>query len=145
MPGEMRPAEWMPLRQALEYLRDRGVVESDAVYGSGRQVGKGLAASVLQRADRNVRAIARAALEESEHASLARGRPRAPLETAERAVRHMAELLDASTPPGWLFVVLLASEGEGGLSTYISNAQRTEVVALLRELADHLEQGVRPL
>lgn len=66
---------------------------------------------------------------------------RATLEEGEVACRQLAEALNETMPEGWGFTLILFSYGEDGFSTYISTAQRADMVASLRELCDKLEQG----
>lgn len=64
---------------------------------------------------------------------------RAPLESAENKARDIARTLKAACPPGWGFVLVLASYGEDGFSTYMSSVERQDAVKLMREMADRIE------
>ncbi len=68
---------------------------------------------------------------------------RSPLEAAEVKCREIALLLKDVMPPGWRFVLILASEGEGGFMTYMANAQREGAIKLLRELAEKIEKDAK--
>lgn len=59
---------------------------------------------------------------------------RATLETAEAAARRMGVAISKHVPPGWRFVLVLASSGAQGASTYIASIERESAVALLEEL-----------
>lgn len=70
---------------------------------------------------------------------------RAPLESAENSAREIARTIKEACPPGWGFVLVLASYGEGGLSTYLSSVQRADAMKLLREMADRIESQEKSL
>jgi hypothetical protein len=44
-------------------------------------------------------------------------------------------------PPGYGFALLMFSFGEDGFLTHVSNANRADLVKLLRECADVLSRG----
>lgn len=50
-----------------------------------------------------------------------------------------AELEDTTTGPPMGFMLMIFDFGEGGFCAYMSNAQRRDIVRLLREQADRLE------
>jgi len=58
----------------------------------------------------------------------------AHLRQAERAAQVMASEVESLTPRGWRFVIVLASEGEGGFATWVGNCGRETTAELLREL-----------
>ena len=58
---------------------------------------------------------------------------------AERAAQSTAQLIGAALPPGYGFALLVFSFDKGGYLTYVSNAQRADLVKTLRECADTLE------
>ena len=58
------------------------------------------------------------------------------LDEQTRAIGH---LIGDQLPPGCGFVLCLFEFGEHGWSTYISNAQRADMIAHLRHLAQRLE------
>lgn len=87
---------------------------------------------VATQIDESIRAAAAAAGTQA---------PRAPLEEAEIVARRLGHMIGDVTPPGWGFVLLLNSWGEGGFSTYISNAERTSTIKLLREMAEKIERN----
>ena len=67
---------------------------------------------------------------------------REPLETAEVSAQKIARTIDEMLGRGWKFTVVLASshDGSGGFMTYASNLERSGSVAMLRELADSIEE-----
>lgn len=67
------------------------------------------------------------------------GEPRAPLEVAEAAKQRIAKALDSDLPPGWLFYIALYSMGEKPLMTWISNANRKDLLDALREFIKRFE------
>jgi len=67
-------------------------------------------------------------------------RPRS-LETAEVSARTLGRHLAPHVPPGWGFLLVLASFGEGGRMTYLSNCQREDMINLMKELSGKLEAG----
>lgn len=66
---------------------------------------------------------------------------RVPLEMAEQYARRLGMAIGERIPEGWAFVLILATFGEEGFLTYISSAERADMIAMLRETADNLEQG----
>lgn len=71
--------------------------------------------------------------------------PRTPLEVAEVHARRVGRVLKDGMPPGWGYVLALASLGEGGHLTYLSSLERPGAVNLLRELATIVESGEKSL
>lgn len=69
------------------------------------------------------------------------GGVRHPLESAEVVARDIGRKLTDAMPPGWGFALVLFTFGEGGFLTYMSNAQRADMVKALRECADKIETG----
>ena len=75
----------------------------------------------------------------------------APLEIAERNAREVAKFIDDRCPPGYGFVLILASHGKNtdetgqdtGRMTYISNCQRAGIIGMLKEMVVKLESGER--
>lgn len=63
----------------------------------------------------------------------------APLADAEAIARDIGKLIGSQMPPGWGYCLILFTFGEGGHMTYISNANRDDVVATLKELAGKME------
>jgi len=59
---------------------------------------------------------------------------------AERAAQETGQRIGAALPPGYGFALLVFSFGEGGYLTHVSNANREDLVATLRETADVLER-----
>lgn len=53
--------------------------------------------------------------------------------------RKLAEMIAEQIPPGMGFFVSMFAFGDAGDSTYISNAQRADVAAMMRELLVKLE------
>lgn len=68
-------------------------------------------------------------------------RMRASLEEAEVAVRRVGRTIGDQMPKGWGFVLVMASHGEDGFATYLSNMEREGTVKLLREMADKVDRG----
>jgi hypothetical protein len=50
-------------------------------------------------------------------------------------------LIRPQLPKGWAFALVIATLGDGGLMTYVSNVQRNDMIHLLREVAGKLERG----
>lgn len=48
-------------------------------------------------------------------------------------------------PKGWGFVLLLASHGEGGVTTYLSDCRREDIIKFLREMAYKLETNEKEI
>ena len=59
----------------------------------------------------------------------------------ERSAQEIAQRIGERIPPGFGFALLLFSFGPGGFLTHVSNANRSDLVATLRETADVLEAG----
>lgn len=64
---------------------------------------------------------------------------RALLEQAEVRAKNLGRHLHAQMPEGWGFALILFSFGEGGFSTYISDANRADMIAALKECIEKLE------
>ena len=64
---------------------------------------------------------------------------RDPLELAEVRAQRIAGLLEAETPRGWGFGLVMFSYGEAGLITWISSARRDDMAKALRELLTRWE------
>lgn len=60
---------------------------------------------------------------------------------AEKAAQSTAALIGDALPPGYGFALLVFSFGEGGYLTHVSNADRADLVRLLRECADVLSRN----
>ena len=58
---------------------------------------------------------------------------------AEKMLNAIGELLRSSMPPGYGFVLLIASFGEGGNTFYTSNCERESVIAMMREFMEKFE------
>jgi hypothetical protein len=48
-------------------------------------------------------------------------------------LKDMGRYLAGQLPPGWHFALLIASAGEGGVTLYIANIDRNDVIQLMRE------------
>lgn len=60
----------------------------------------------------------------------------------EATARGIAKVIGpAFDEAGVLFALLSFTPGDGGLSSYISNAERPGLILALREMADKLERG----
>lgn len=66
-------------------------------------------------------------------------RLRAEFPHIERMAQEVAQRIGGAFPPGWGFALLAFNFGEGGYLTHVSNANRADLVKLLRETADVLE------
>lgn len=71
---------------------------------------------------------------------------RGTLESAEVKAREVGRILNGIMPPGWGYVVILASFGEADWCwTYISSIDRGDTIALLREAAGTVERRDKSL
>lgn len=61
------------------------------------------------------------------------------LKDMEHSARTIGCSIADSLPDGAVFALVLANVGEGGNMTYLSNANRNDCIALLRELVGKLE------
>jgi hypothetical protein len=68
-------------------------------------------------------------------------REHAPLRAVEALSREIGHLIGKACPPGYGFLLVMFSFGEGGFTNYISNAEREDVVRLLDELRAKLAAG----
>lgn len=62
------------------------------------------------------------------------------LSNAERVMQSLGEIVSMLIPPAWGFIVI-AFDFDGPSTTYVSSAEREDVVKFLREMAEKLEQG----
>ena len=62
--------------------------------------------------------------------------------TATDIVREIGRALKEECPPGWGFMFTMFEWRAGGTVTYVSNANRIDMIAQLKELISKLEQGV---
>lgn len=58
---------------------------------------------------------------------------------AEAILRDIGDILKRAMPPGWGFALLMFELGDGGTMNYLSNADRADMCAALRELLGKLE------
>ena len=74
------------------------------------------------------------------HADLRHGLPNPSpwLTAAEKACREIAKLVGSQCPPNWGFCLMMF-QFDGDEFTYISNAQRVDMIKFLREFAGKLE------
>lgn len=63
------------------------------------------------------------------------------LATLEAAQRDLGNTIGRAIPEGVGFCLILYTSGEGGWSTYMSNAQRPDMMEALREMLSKLEQA----
>lgn len=64
------------------------------------------------------------------------------LQAMEAKAREIARVIGPAFDQfGALFALLTFTKGAGGFSSYISNAERGDMVRALREMADKLESG----
>jgi len=66
---------------------------------------------------------------------------RATLEEAEVVARKIGSLIGAVMPPGWGFMLVLGTYGEGGCLTYVSSVEREGAIAMLKEMIAKIERG----
>ena len=60
----------------------------------------------------------------------------------EDSAQEIAQRIGAAAEQvGCLFAVLFFEPGSGGWATYVSNANRADMIKALREQANHLERG----
>jgi hypothetical protein len=62
------------------------------------------------------------------------------LEQMERAAKGLGHSIKSAIPKWAGFCLLVFDFGDGGNLTYISNAQRADMVKTLREAADKIEK-----
>lgn len=55
------------------------------------------------------------------------------------AMQQMAEKVKSMLPKDFVFTILVFPLNEPGVSNYISNANRSDMIKALREVADRLE------
>lgn len=61
------------------------------------------------------------------------------------AMNKLAPVIDAALPEGALFaLIVFADDGSGQGGHYIGNAERTSMVAAIRETADRIEGRAPP-
>lgn len=70
---------------------------------------------------------------------------REPLEKAEIKARDIGRLLKQSMPLGWGFVLLLVSHGEGGVTTYLSDCCREDIIKFLKEMIHRFESNEKEI
>lgn len=58
-----------------------------------------------------------------------------------QAMRDVADKIKISLPDGVGFALLVYEHNAVGMSNYISNSQRPDMIKALRECADRLEKG----
>jgi hypothetical protein len=59
---------------------------------------------------------------------------------AEAQLQKLAGFIEGILPKGVLFCLHTFTVGEGGYSSYVSNAHRSDMIKALREAADTLER-----
>jgi len=59
-----------------------------------------------------------------------------------QSMRDIAQMVDAMLPSGVGFALLVYEHEEVGMSNYISNSQRGDMIKALRECANKLEAGM---
>lgn len=62
------------------------------------------------------------------------------LKAMERKNRDLGRILESHLEPGMGFALLVFSFGEGGHLTWISNADRADMIGSLEELVDRLKR-----
>lgn len=64
------------------------------------------------------------------------------LQAMEAKTREIARVIGPAFDQfGALFALLTFTEGAGGFASYVSNADRDDMIRALREMADKLERG----
>jgi hypothetical protein len=63
----------------------------------------------------------------------------------EESARSIGGIIGDCLPKDVGFVLILATKGEGGWSTYLSNCQRADMIKAMREMIGKLEDPSRPL
>jgi len=59
----------------------------------------------------------------------------------EEIMRMVGADIDGAMPPGWVFVLLAFSAGEGGAMTYLSSGERADMVAAVEEWITKVKAG----
>lgn len=62
------------------------------------------------------------------------------MNATKKAMKQMADKISAILPKGFGFVLLVFPFGESGIANYISNANRKDIITMLREAADRFEK-----
>lgn len=57
----------------------------------------------------------------------------------EATCARMGEVIGSALPPGTGFALILTDFGAKGNMAYCSNANRKDMITLMRETADHIE------
>lgn len=70
-----------------------------------------------------------------------RNKMREPLEKAELEARNIGRILKANMPKGWGFVLLLVSHGEKGVTTYLSDCCREDIIKFFKEMIYKFESN----
>lgn len=70
---------------------------------------------------------------------------REPLEKAEIHARGIGRILKKSMPKGWGFVLLLVSHGEAGVTTYLSDCRREDIIKFLKEMVYKFESNEKEI
>lgn len=68
-----------------------------------------------------------------------------PLNELEAKARSVGRLIGDQCPPGVGFCLMMFTFGEGGWSTYLSNADPESMIEAIRELADKRERQLKEL
>ena len=63
-----------------------------------------------------------------------------PLEDLEQGGRELAETIQGALPPEVGFLLCLFDFGDGGNLTWLTNAEREDMIVTLKELIGKLEQ-----
>lgn len=66
---------------------------------------------------------------------------RAMLEEAERSAQLLGRTIADELPQGWMFLLVLASVGDNGFSTYLSNIERASAIDLFEETVRRMRTG----
>lgn len=70
---------------------------------------------------------------------------REPLEMAENKAGSIGRILAQNMPKGWGFVLLLATYGDGGITTYLSNCERQDIINLMQEMIIKFKSGEKEI
>lgn len=63
----------------------------------------------------------------------------------EETCREIGRTIGGALPPDIGFALMLFTKREGGWSTWLSNCQRADMIAALKEMIRKLEDPTRPL
>jgi len=62
-------------------------------------------------------------------------------ERVKRNLKKLAKMVDMRTPTGWGFCIMIFPFKSTNEAQYICNAQREDMIKVLRQYANHLEKN----